>query len=391
MMAVVDNSMPNARQPLRSRLPQQLARLRPGLRGFWSWWMHALASWLPPRLRLLFGLARERLLLRHDGAHLDLTLARGDAHSALGQVPWPLPEEAGDDPFATLLSKHIVDLPRWLLLPAGAGLRRRLLLPAAAQARLRDVVGFEIERQTPFPPAEVHYDARLVARRGDQIEVELVVVPRALLEAAVAALGPLAPSLAGIDMAGADGNALGINLQVDGQRHRRSDPWRNWNLALAALAALALGAGMWQVLANRERGADAFEREVTARARQARGVALERQRLIDLAEGMRFLHDTRAARPTSVEVLDDLSRRLQDSTYLEKVSIEDTRLTLIGQSSEASTLVGRLESSKLWRAPALTGALQPDPRTHLDRFTLSAELAIAGAAPREAGDARSRR
>ena len=52
------------------------------------------------------------------------------------------------------------------------------------------------------------------------------------------------------------------------------------------------------------------------------------------------------------------------------------RLTLIGLSSEASSLVGRLEGSKLWRAPALTGALQPDPRSRRDRFTLTADLAI---------------
>ena len=52
-------------------------------------------------------------------------------------------------------------------------------------------------------------------------------------------------------------------------------------------------------------------------------------------------------------------------------------MLLIGLSSEASSLVQRLEGSKLWRAPALTGALQPDPRSGKDRFTLTAELAIA--------------
>jgi general secretion pathway protein L len=39
--------------------------------------------------------------------------------------------------------------------------------------------------------------------------------------------------------------------------------------------------------------------------------------------------------------------------------------------------VQRLEGSPLWRAPALTGALQPDPRSGRDRFTLTAELAVA--------------
>jgi general secretion pathway protein L len=81
-----------------------------------------------------------------------------------------------------------------------------------------------------------------------------------------------------------------------------------------------------------------------------------------------------------VEVLDELTRRLPNHTHLEKVSMEGDRLLLIGLSPEASALVARMEGSTLWRAPALSGALQPDPRTRLDRFSLTAEL-IGSPAP----------
>jgi general secretion pathway protein L len=134
---------------------------------------------------------------------------------------------------------------------------------------------------------------------------------------------------------------------------------------------------MWQLLENRRAAAEEFEAQAQARARQARGVAQERRQLVDLVEGMDFLQQARAARPTTVEVLDELGRRLPDATYLEKLSIEGDQILLIGQSKEASALVGQLEGSKLWRSPALTGALQPDPRTGRDRFTLTAQLAVA--------------
>ena len=63
-------------------------------------------------------------------------------------------------------------------------------------------------------------------------------------------------------------------------------------------------------------------------------------------------------------------------------------------SSEAPALVQRLEGSPLWRSPALAGALQPDPRSGRDRFTLTAELVVAPTATaaargREAADART--
>lgn len=387
MMAAVDNA--NTTATLKQRLDRFGGRLRPGLGGLWAWWIDALASWLPRRARSLFGLSHERLLIQRSGDGLHLALEQGETLREIGQLPWPL-EHAAGDPLAALLAPRVAKLPRWLLLPAAAGLRRKLSLPAAASERLRDVVGFEIDRQTPFSAADVNFDARLLQRRGEHIDVELAVVPRTTLDDAVAALGPVAQPLAGIDLAGADGRALGINLLADAQRRRSADPWRGWNLAFVAIAAIALAAGLWQMLANRRAVADAFAVETQARAGQARKVGQEYRQLVDLVEGLQFLQRTRAGRPTTVEVLDELARRLPDNTYLEKLSIEDQQLMLIGQSSDASALVGKLSGSKLWRDPALTGAVQPDPRTRRDRFTLTATLVVADApAPKEASDARS--
>lgn len=384
-MSVVEPA--NDTNTLRRRFGRAGLRLRPGLGGFWHWWTHALASWLPLRLRELLGLARERLLLESDGDSLRLSLERGDAGiRELGQVPWAA-DLAGDDPLAPLLAQRVAELPRWLVLPAAAGLRRTLVLPAAAADRLRDVLGFEIERQTPFAVADVRYDARVAGRRADgQVEAELVVVPARAVDAALERLGPLAASVAGIDLRGEDGRTLGVNLLAGAAGRRRADPWRSWNLVLASIAAVALAAALWQVLDNRRQAADAFEAEVDVRARSARAVADEKRQLVDLVEGLTFLQTTRAARPTTVEVMDELARRLPDGTTLQKLSIEDDRILMIGVSSEASSLVQRLEGSPLWRAPALTGALQPDPRSGRDRFTLTAELAIAQA-PAAAGNA----
>jgi len=386
MMPVADQTAATAAapSPARDRLGGMGVRVR-SFGGLWTWWLRALATWMPARLRALFGLAQERLLLQPDGDSLRISLERGGERRELGQVPWLNDTLEGaalvdEDPLSPLLSQGIVDLPRWLLLPAASGLRRQLTLPAAAADRLRDVLAFEIDRQTPFTAAGVHYDARITGRRGDgQLEAELVVLPRDTLDAALVGLGPLTGSLTGVDMAGSDGRALGVNLLPGAQRRRRADPWQAWNLALGAVAIIALAAGLWQMLANREAATDAFEATTTRNVNDAKRVAVDKRQLIDTVEGMRFLQATRAGRPTTVEVLDELSRRLPDNTYLEKLSIEDNRVLLIGLSAEASGLVQRLEGSKLWRSPALTGALQPDPRTGRDRFTLTAELVIAAA------------
>ncbi|GAA4853769.1 PilN domain-containing protein [Luteimonas vadosa] len=382
-----------------SSLPRRLGRagrrLRPRAASFWAWWTQALASWLPLRVRKLFGLAHERLLLQPAGDSLRLVLEREAEARELGQVPWSGDDMLDPDPLQRLLAPRVADLPRWLVLPAGSGLRRSMVLPAAAEPRLRDMLGFEIERQTPFTAADVQYDARVTGRRDDgQLDVELVVVPSAALDTALGGLGPVSRTLTGADLQSSDGRTLGVNLLPGARRHQRTDPWLGWNLALASVAVIALAASLWQMLSNRSQAADAFEAEVSALATRARTVSVEKQRLLGLVEGMRFLQATRAGRPTTVEVLDEFSRRLPDSTHLEKLSIEDDRILLIGLSRDASSLVRVLEGSDLWRSPALTGALQPDPRTGSDRFTLTAELVVtpppATAANRGDADAENR-
>ncbi|MET0581206.1 MAG: PilN domain-containing protein [Pseudoxanthomonas sp.] len=357
-------------------LMQGVRRYGAGAGGFLRWWKQGLLSWLPLRWRVLFGLADNRLLFSHVGDQLRLQVQDVEG---LHEIAWmPLPLEAVQ--LDAVLGNRSGKLPRWLLLPAASALQRHLLLPAAAADRLRDVVGFEVDRQTPFTADGVRFDARVLERRADgQLETELVVVPRARFDAALGGLGGLADSLAGVDVSDAGGRPLGVNLLPVEVRRRRHDAMRVWNWGLLGLALIGITIAFWQVLDNRRDSADAFTRQVEARAVQARTVAADRQRLVDIVEGAAFLDRARAGRPTTVEILDELSRRLPDNTYLEKVGIEGDRLLLIGLSPEASALVARMEGSKLWRAPALSGALQPDPRTRLDRFSMTAELATAPA------------
>ncbi|KRG82997.1 general secretion pathway protein GspL [Stenotrophomonas daejeonensis] len=371
-------------------LMARLRRYGRGLGAFLTWWRGGLLAWLPARWRRLFGLAQERLLLSAGEGELRLRRRddTGEVHELM-RLPTPLLPADLD----AALDPRLARLPRWLVLPVGVALRRPMLLPAAAGERLRDVVGFEIDRQTPFAASAVYYDARLRGRRDDgQLNVELVAVPCGELERAVAALGEVAEGLAGVDVADGDERLLDVNLLPLAARGGGRDRQARLGLVLAAVALLATIATAWQVLENRRAAAAARAAEVEALAVDARRVVAQREALSELVESVAFLERTRAERPTVTEVLDELSRRLPDGTYLEKLSIEGERMSLIGLSGEAPALVARLEGARQWRNPALSGALQPDPRTRHDRFTLVAGLAgTDAAAPRREGGNADRR
>ncbi|MDL5365104.1 PilN domain-containing protein [Xanthomonas sp. NCPPB 2654] len=357
-------------------------RMTPGAGGLLAWWQRSLMAWLPPRWQLQLGWSQARLLLWRDGEQLLVARQLGAELGAPLALPWPLSPADLD----AVLGPRLAALPRAWLLPAHSALQRTLRLPAAAADHLRDVVRFEIDRQTPFQADQVVYDVRLGARRDDaQLDAELVVAPRRVLEDLHASAGALRPTLAGVDVAGADGAPLGVNLLPPEQRYRRADPMRRWNAILAATALLALFAAGWQLLDNRRDALEQLRAQVDNGAQRARGVAAQRQQLVDLVEGAAFFDQLRAERPTSLEIWNELSKRLPEGTYLEKFSVEGDQLQLIGLSSEASSLVGRLEGSPLWRTPSLTGVLQADPGSHRDRFTLTAEL--AGTKRKEAADA----
>ena len=138
-----------------------------GLRGFLAWWGAGLAAWLPSSWRQALAASMDRLLLQLQGDGLELRRQGDGGLQAVANLPVQPASGEGIDPLAGVLTRQAAELPRWLLLPAASGLRRPLLLPAAARERLREVLGFEIERQTPFAAGDVLYDGRVLGVRDD--------------------------------------------------------------------------------------------------------------------------------------------------------------------------------------------------------------------------------
>lgn len=345
---------------------------------------------LPDSLRRQLGVRHRRLLLSVDRNGLALRAQLDDQVQLLGHLP--VDDAALLAELRERLDAGAANVPRWLLLDVAQTLRPVLSVPASAEPRLREVMQFEIDRQTPFAADQVSFEPRVLHRDAHtrQLKVELVVLPKARLDAALGLLGPLADGLAGVDVAGADGSRLGVNLLPAAGRGLRTDRARQANRWLALIAVAALAAAMALVLNNRTRTLDAYQQRVDAAKAQAREVRMLRNSLRSSAEAANFLARRRAQMPTTLELLDDLTRRIPDSTFLEKISVNDGNMVLIGQSQQASALVGLLQGSPLIRTPTLTGSVQTDPRTGKERFTLTAVVA-GSAREKEAADASARK
>lgn len=353
---------------------------RSPLSVFLRWWGGELAALLPVSWRALFAEGQSRVLYVTTTQAMELRLE--EAGSAVSLASYPIDLATAAD--ATLgaqvnaaLGPRRVDRPRWLLLSDGQVLRRRISLPAAATERLRDVVVHEIDRQTPFRADQVAFDCRVleVDAASNMAQVELLVMPKDRLEVALARLGSLAEHLTGVDVCDVGGHALFCNL-LPPERRQPRDRRALWlHLGLAAIAAIALLFALMQMLDNRSAALARLESEVALRHEQARLVGALEKQLDDVTAGANFLVRTRAEKPPMLAVLADVSERIPDDTWLERFSQQDRQIYLTGLSTDAASLVVKLQPSKLLHSPALSGSVQPDPANKKDRFTLVAELA----------------
>jgi len=357
----------------------QLDRLRRAWRGsalpgFLRWWGGELSAFVPVRWRAAFaGGERWYAIERHADRG---RLRRAGETFAVG--------EAGDADTAehrsAVLARALdeadpADRRIALVLPPAAVLRRRLVLPLAARDNLRQVVGYDLDRQTPFRADDIHFGVRELGEGGPEgrFVAELAATPRASLD-------PLLDELAGLGIHPdrvdvAEGPALaGVNLLPPARIPRRADRRRRLNALLLAVIVLLVVACMSAWLHNRAVALQAMRDEVEAMRGDAARVKDLRQRLTDSAGASGFLARKKTDAPSVLPVLEDLTRRLPDDTWLERFTLNGTgQIGFQGQSPQAARLIDALKGAATIGEPSFQGTIQSDPTSGKERFYMQAK------------------
>ncbi|MGA9342087.1 MAG: PilN domain-containing protein [Rhodanobacteraceae bacterium] len=365
-------------------LDRQWARVRMRLAksplpGFFAWWGRELLACLPPRWRAIVLERSESLLLDIEQGDLVVWRERGDVAREYGRIRVDLPAEAQRAEFQRLRERIEDPAVSTILCIANERvLQRNLSLPAAAEDNLRQVLAFEMDRQTPFKADQVYFDSRVRGREanGRNVQVDLVLLPRAQLDAELAKLAGGTLALDGVDSwRGAPGEGrCHVNLLPQEKRARRRNLRLPLNLGLAALAAVLLVFNMHESLVNRVAAIASMQGEVTKAKAEAKQVVALKKTLVDSIAGANFLTDKKRQGPLMVAILDDLTKRLPQDAYLERLNIQDKQVQLQGQAKEAAKLIGLLGSSQYLANPRFEGQIQPDPRTDKERFQITADL-----------------
>lgn len=372
-------------------LDRQLIRLRTSfaktpIPGFFHWWGSELLRCLPQRWRELLAERSDTLLLEREGQELIVWRERGnDAATEFGRISLELPAEEQAAAFARLRSGiENPSLRIVLCIDNDRVLRRTVGLPAAAETNLRQVLSFEMDRQTPFKADQVYFDSRVAGRdaSGRTLQVEMVLIPRGQLDAEIASVAGGVLPMDGIDTwkRGGSLQRRHVNLLPAERRSRRRNMRVPVIAALFLLAVILLVLNMAMSLSNRGQAVELMRADVDRMDTTARKVRAQKQLLVDSISGANFLAEKKRTTPAVIALIDDITQRIPDNTFIERLNIENGQVQLQGQSSEAAKLIGLLSASPYLANSNFQGPIQPDARSGKERFQITAELKKAAAA-----------
>jgi general secretion pathway protein L len=253
-----------------------------------------------------------------------------------------------DPSVAAILKPH--EHPLSVLLPTDWVLNRTVALPAAAQENLRQVIGFELDRFTPFSAAQVYFDYHLNTRGGgaDMLSVEVALVPRKRVDSWLEALRSAGIA---VDTLSAASLWDGANLLPPELRPKLNLKRLAQRMLPVALIIVLLGAAMalplWQ---KREIAISLQSRESALRGKAGEVIKL-RENVDKEIKSLEAIRDQWQAFPPVLDVLQVLTNLLPDDTSLQRMEVKGNTLIINGTSSSASSLIGLLQNSPAFDAP----------------------------------------
>lgn len=349
------------------------------LERFLDWWLGELTELAPGWLRSRMAWNPESLLVVAGDDEWLLLRDGGDEPREIDRLK-PGAEEAGvtRERLPRLLAAFEDDHPRTVLqLPRRQVLTKRLKLPGAAEENLRQVLSYEMDRQTPFKADRVYFDYRIAGRdpRTRELTVELVVVPREALDRCVEEAESRGLTLDGVDAPARQGEGrMGVNLLPRERRMKRGNATVRLNAALGAAAVVLLALVMWQSLAIKRDRIEALEARVADARTEAMAVAELRSELEDAVHSANFLVRKKENQPVLLNVLREVTGLLPDDTWLTRFQLNDGEVQLYGESDSASRLIGILDESPMLASANFISPVTTNTSTGDERFNLEARV-----------------
>jgi general secretion pathway protein L len=243
-----------------------------------------------------------------------------------------------------------------------------LELPKRAGEFLDGIVRAQIDRLTPWSPADAAYHwSRPREQAGERIALTVVATARSIVAPLAQAVADLGAAAVAVSTTGPEGEAVTVFETRAHGADRRGRVRSILHIAFVAtgLAALATMTATGFIAEHYE-----------AETQQLQQRIAERRAAIRAGQGggnsaTALLERRKHATPASVMALDALSALLPDHTYATELRIEGDRLQIVGITRDAPSLIQILEQSPhfgraTFFAPTTRAENDPGERFHVE-------------------------
>lgn len=277
-----------------------------------------------------------------------------------------------------------------LRLAANDVIQKTLSIPAAAGDVIAPIVQNQIEMISPWPIERALYDWQIVPSTGSehaavhprpqlslshqqkqQLNVNVAVAGRAVVEQLLEIAQSHGISPAKIDF----GDVADPPTSINFLRERSTETVRGRGLVQGALLLLtiaaisAAGIGLIQAFEQREALTWVNER-VGAAERRAAATHKVSANAAQLEARYRIASDEKYRSIPATGMLEAVSRTLPDGTWLNRLEMRNGTLRMIGNSSDATALIGLIEASPFFTAARFAAPVTPGPGGQ--KFTIEA-------------------
>lgn len=347
---------------------------------FFDWWFYELGQLIPQGLKKCFHMPPPQLFIRLHNFQVFMSYFEQDVEKPLLVV---YQHKEGIQQLVSFFKQH----PEWqratkiLLLNAKQLLKTRLDLPLAAQANLDQVMGYELDRYTPFAAAQCYFVAQVLGKNaaGNRLHVALLFISKLKLLHHCKALAEMGLSVDIVAHAN-DVERFRTNTykppynflpaQYRNQRQDLRRLKRFMAICFLVLTSIAAGLPFW----SQQNSLNTLQQQVSMAKKQAHEVEDIRAETTGLLRAEQQIVTLKQQAPVILDVVEQLSKLLPKDTWLSSFEYREGKFVLRGLSASASGLINLLEESPLFKQAMMVSPVIRDAQHALDQFQLETTL-----------------
>lgn len=335
-----------------------------------SWWGDNLYRGLPSALRSLFRASQPSLALYMANERLALSWQQDGKRRECGEF---VLDSAFDFSRVAKKAARSRNYQLKLELDEKQALHLQHTFPEGVQDNIKQVVGYQLDRITPFTLDNAYFDAKVAKhdKANKQVIADIYISPKQHIEQYLNKLRHLGvPEIQVISaMASPTQLTRGLSGNATAPVAASLIPFYLFLFALTA----SLIAPIWY----KDRRLGQIDEAIASLQQQASAQIEVRDKLLAAEEALSFIGEKRKTAPVMLDVVEHLSMEIPPHTWVERLEITGNQVQIRGESEQALSLIDTLEVSPYFEAVSFKSPVTRNPSTGKDKFHLQATVEAA--------------